>query len=113
MEADLTETVIAKASDENGVVRIGVLALCVLAKAELARRMRLTRPTRLEPDRQVREERPQWADEEAATHCSQPQSHDASACGEADKATSRPTASNNHHGVPAPRLLSRNAGKAV
>ena len=47
MEADLTETVIAKASDENGVVRIGVLALGILAKAELARRMRLTRAERL------------------------------------------------------------------
>lgn len=43
MEADLTEAVIARASDEHGVVRIGVLALQILAEAERARRIKAER----------------------------------------------------------------------
>ena len=43
MEADLTDTAIIQGSDENGLVRIGVLALVILAEAERARRIRSER----------------------------------------------------------------------
>lgn len=56
MEAGLTETVIANASDENGVVRIGVLALIVLAEAEAARRILSERAGRPKTPGKVREE---------------------------------------------------------
>lgn len=49
MEADLTETAIIQGSDENGLVRIGVLALVILAEAERARRVRAERTERPKP----------------------------------------------------------------
>lgn len=58
MEADLTEAVIAKASDEHGIVRIGVLALGVLAEAELARRIWAEKAGRPKTSGKSREETP-------------------------------------------------------
>lgn len=56
---DLTEAVINKASDENGIVRIGVLALVILAEAELARRIWLERAGRPKTSGKFREETPE------------------------------------------------------